>query len=56
MGELETRKFAGIDLGKQSVQFSIYDEAMTEMTEESFPLNQEEQEDYIANGIYYVRN
>lgn len=55
MGELETRKFAGIDLGKTSVQLSIYDEAMTEMTEESFPLHPEEQEDPIAGGIYYVK-
>lgn len=55
MGELETRKYAGIDIGLTSVQVSIYDEAMTEMTEESFPLNREEQEDYIAGGIYFVR-
>ena len=27
MGELETRKFAGIDLGKYAVQLSVYDEA-----------------------------
>ena len=45
MGELETRKFVGIDMGKQSVQLSIYDEAGTEMTEESFPLTPEEQEE-----------
>lgn len=54
MGELETRKFVGIDMGKQSVQLSIYDEAGTEMTEESFPLTPEEQEDYIAAGLAQV--
>ena len=55
MGELETRKFAGIDLGKTAVQFSVYDEAAAETTEESFPLPREEQEDYVANGLFYVR-
>lgn len=54
MEELETRKFAGIDLGKQSVQLSIYDEGIAEMMEESFPLNPEDQEDYIAGGMDYV--
>lgn len=55
MGELETRKFVGIDLGKHAVQFSVYDEAIAETAEESFPLALEEQEDYIANGLFYVK-
>lgn len=54
MGELETRKFAGVDIGRDSIQFSVYDEAMEEMTEESFPLGEEEQEDYIVNGMEYL--
>lgn len=36
MEELETKKYAGIDLGRTSVQFSIYREGQEEMTEESF--------------------
>lgn len=55
MGELETRKFAGIDLGKYAVQLSVYDEAAAETTEESFPLPEKEQEDYIASGLFYIR-
>ena len=49
MGELETRKFAGIDLRRSSVQFSVYDEAKAETSEESFQLNEEEQKDYIIS-------
>ena len=47
MEELDTKKYAGIDLGKTSVQFSIYREGQEEMSEESFP---------IARGIYRDRN
>ena len=32
MEELETKKYAGIDLGRTSVQFSIYREGQEEMT------------------------
>ena len=38
MEELDTKKYAGIDLGKTSVQFSIYREGQEEMSEESFPI------------------
>ena len=55
MGELETRKFAGIDLGRQAVRFSVYDEAVAETTEESFLLSEKEQEDFIGSGLFYVR-
>lgn len=37
------QKYAGIDLGRTSVQFSIYREGQEEMTEESFLLSEEEQ-------------
>ena len=47
MEELETKKYAGIDLGRTSVQFSIYREGQEEMTEESFLLSEEEQKEYM---------
>lgn len=50
MEELETKKYAGIDLGRTSVQFSIYREGQEEMTEESFLLSEEEQKEYIESG------
>ena len=46
MEELETKKYAGIDLGRTSVQFSIYREGQEEMTEESFLLSEEEQKEF----------
>lgn len=55
MGELETRKFAGIDLGRLAVQFSVYDEAAAQTTEESFPLPEEDREHYIESGLLCVR-
>ena len=54
MEELETKKYAGIDLGRTSVQFSIYREGQEEMTEESFPLSEEEQKEYIESGMRQV--
>ena len=51
MEELETKKYAGIDLGRTSVQFSIYREGQEEMTEESFLLSEEEQKEYIESGM-----
>ena len=42
MEELDTKKYAGIDLGKTSVQFSIYREGQEEMSEESFPIAKEQ--------------
>ncbi|MDO5145867.1 MAG: DUF5716 family protein [Eubacteriales bacterium] len=48
MGELETRKYIGIDIGKDSVQLSIYEESGAEMREESFPVPPDEREDCIA--------
>ena len=54
MEELETKKYAGIDLGRTSVQFSIYREGQEEMTEESFLLSEEEQKEYIESGIRQV--
>ena len=50
MEELETKKYAGIDLGRTSVQFSIYREGQEEMTEESFLLSEEEQKEYIESS------
>ena len=44
MEELETKKYAGIDLGRTSVQFSIYREGQEEMTEESFLLSERSEE------------
>lgn len=55
MAELITRTLAGVDLGKQSVQFSIYDEGQAQMKEESFPILSEEADDYIICGIGYLR-
>ena len=54
MEELETKKYAGIDLGRPSVQFSIYREGQEEMTEESFLLSEEEQKEYIESGMRQV--
>lgn len=54
MEELETKKYAGIDLGRTSVQFSIYREGQEEMTEESFLLSEEEQKEYIESGMRQV--
>ena len=54
MEELDTKKYAGIDLGKTSVQFSIYREGQEEMSEESFPIAKEQQEAYIETGIHLV--
>lgn len=51
MEELDTKKYAGIDLGKTSVQFSIYREGQEEMSEESFPIAKR-----AARGIYRDRN
>lgn len=54
MEELETKKYAGIDLGRTSVQFSIYREGQEEMTEVSFLLSEEEQKEYIESGMRQV--
>ena len=51
MEELETKKYAGIDLGRTSVQFSIYREGQEEMTEVSFLLSEEEQKEYIDTAV-----
>lgn len=56
MEQLKTRKFAGIDLGKSSVRLSIFDEGQGEMTEENFPLQPEEQNEYIAGGLDQIHN
>ncbi|MCI6857988.1 MAG: DUF5716 family protein [Eubacterium sp.] len=55
MEELEIKKYGGVDLGKSSVQFSIYFEGREEMTEESFPIPPESRQDYIAAGIELVK-
>ena len=54
MEELETKKYAGIDLGRTSVQFSIYREGQEEMTEESFLLSEEEQKEYIDTAVSMI--
>lgn len=51
MEELETKKYAGIDLGRTSVQFSIYREGQEEMTEESFLLSEEEHDPHRTGVI-----
>lgn len=50
MEERETKLFAGIDIGRNSLHFSVYREADAEMTEESFPIAPEE-DDYISAGM-----
>ena len=55
MEELETKKYAGIDLGRTSVQFSIYREGQEEMTEESFLLSEEEQKEYMLLGLRKIQ-
>ncbi len=55
MGELEIRKFLGMDLGKTAVRLSIYDEAEKQMTEDSFPLDEADEEDPISAGFFYVQ-
>lgn len=54
MEELDTKKYAGIDLGRTSVQFSIYREGQEEMSEESFPIAKDKQEAYIETGLHLV--
>ena len=54
MEELDTKKYAGIDLGKTSVQFSIYREGQEEMSEVSFPIAKEQKEAYIETGFHLV--
>lgn len=54
MEALNTRKFVGIDISKEAVQLSIYEEGTEQMVEEFFPLLEEETEDYIASGMDYV--
>ena len=51
MEQQEMKKIAGVDIGRQSIQFSIYDEDGKCMEEESFPLMPEEQEEYMENGL-----
>ena len=51
MEQLDTRRFAGIDLSHASAQLSIYDEGSRQMTEESFLLPEEDREDYIRTGM-----
>lgn len=55
MEQLKTRKFAGIDLGQYSVQFSIFDEESGEMTEESFPFSEDNSSEFIADGLSMVK-
>ena len=54
MEELETKKYAGIDLGRTSVQFSIYREGQEEMTEESFLLSEEEQKELADKNYSFI--
>ena len=51
MEQLDTRRFAGIDLSHGSAQLSIYDEGSRQMTEESFLLPEDDREDYIRTGM-----
>lgn len=51
MEQLESKKYIGIDIGKTSVQISIFDETAGEMQEESFPLPDGESEEYIETGV-----
>lgn len=55
MEQLKARKFAGIDLRKDSVKLSIFDEGQGEMTEESFPLLSDGEEHFIPDGLDQVR-
>ncbi|MBQ9157255.1 MAG: hypothetical protein IJ137_10800 [Eubacterium sp.] len=55
MEQLKTRQFAGIDLGRTSAQFSLFDEGQGEMMEEIFPLEPDEQKEYIASGMAKIR-
>ena len=54
MDNLATRKYAGIDFGLKSVQFSVYDEAKTEIAEESFPLPSGGGRDYVEEGFSLI--
>lgn len=51
MEQQEAKKYIGIDIGKISVQISIFDEEAGEMQEESFLLPDGEPEEYIENGV-----
>lgn len=55
MGELQTRKLAGIDMGKKALQLSLYDEGLKEMTEESFPLSLNKHDDFIERGLEFLK-
>ena len=50
MEQLETRKFLGLDFGRTSLQFSVYDEGVHETHEESFPVAEDEGS-FIENGL-----
>lgn len=51
MGELATRRFAGIDFGYTQVHFSVYDEGQKEILEERFPLESGEKDSYMEEGL-----
>ncbi len=53
MGELAVRKFAGIDFGYHSIQYSVYNEEKKEIEEERLLLPEGEggQEGFIEGGI-----
>ena len=58
MEQLATRTFAGVDLGRNAVSLSIYDEAKGKMEEERFPItpDQAEDHDYIKAGLERLRS
>lgn len=55
MEELDTKKYVGVDLGRHSVQFSLYREGAEEMTEESFPLPNPSSDTYVTEGMRLLK-
>ncbi len=55
MEQLKTRQFAGIDLGKDAVRMSLFDEGKAEMTEESFRIPSPDGQSYISQGLDLIR-
>ena len=51
MEQLERKYLAGIDLGPAAVSLSIYHEDTDEMSEECFPFEISDGEDFIGAGI-----
>lgn len=51
MEQQDKSRYAGIDIGRHAISFSVYDEAGKNIEEEYFPLEADEQDEYMENGM-----